>query len=190
MLLYLPIQRMTSAQSQASSHLTDESAEKWGLLCQRLMSQAGGGSAQGVWGAQSWIPICHCWLYKHIGGVAVCCSQFGLFSTGRKSQKGAQLILCSTPLWDFHTVSCQLSQSCMLCQGQNWVSEPWVSTKSAWNVQKHAVARQSILMLFGPGDYTDIEWHVTAKQHHTAARNLQTHTFNLASLLNKGKMKG
>lgn len=65
MLWRTPIQRMTSDQGQASSYLTDESAEKWGLLSHRLMSQAGGGSAQGVWGAQSWIPICHCWRYEH-----------------------------------------------------------------------------------------------------------------------------
>lgn len=96
-LLCLPIQRMTSAQSQASSHLTDESAEKWGLLSQRLMSQAGGGSAQGVRGAQSWIPICHCWLYKHRWSSCILQSIWTIFNRTEVSEGCTAYFVLRTP---------------------------------------------------------------------------------------------
>lgn len=98
MLLCWPIQRMTSAQSQASSHLKDESAEKRGLLSQRLMSQTGGGSAQGVWGAQSWIPICHCRLYENRWSSCMLQSIWTIFNRTEISEECTAYFLLHAPL--------------------------------------------------------------------------------------------
>lgn len=97
-LLCWPIQRMTWAQGQASSHLTDESAEKRGLLSRRLMSCAGGGSAQGVRGAQSWIPICHCWLYEHRWSRCMLQSIWTIFNRTEISEGCTAYFLLHAPL--------------------------------------------------------------------------------------------
>lgn len=91
----------------------------------------------------------------NMGGVAACSSQFGLFSTGRKSQRDAQLILLHTPLrFPYRQRPAEPIRHAL---PRTKLSFRALGINRHLGIQKHAVARPSILVWFGPGDYTGIE---------------------------------